>query len=225
MANALRFKAPWYRDFQHSPELEASYGIHVLPSDESIQEAQNFRRFALMPYFITMPFGTDAHPCAVCMQNPGGGVEADLALTRWIAVSFAASKQQDLMYKGATTNGSTVSAGLGVRLIHDRPYNTLSLAVRPGVVTERAVISSSDSPEQSESSVSRAATTIALSNDYKISRSVALRSSLAVTIVRYRNAVETPPGIGNPPYLSWLSHDSYTNKSTWSYQMGPVFHF
>jgi hypothetical protein len=225
MANALRFKAPWYRDFQHSPELEGSYGIHVLPSDESIQEAQNFRRFSLMPYFITMPFGTDAHPCTVCMHNPGGGVEADLALTRWMAVSFAASKQQDLMNKGATTNGSTVSTGLGIRVIHDRPYNTLSLAVRPGFVTEHAVISSSDSPEQSESSVSRAATTIALSNEYKISRSVALRSSLGVTIVRYRNAVQTPPGIGNPPSLSWLSHDSYTNKSTWSYQMGPVFHF
>jgi hypothetical protein len=231
MANPLRFRAPWYRDFQRSPELEGSYGIHVLPSDESLQEAQTFRRFALMPYFIAMPFGTAAHPCTVCMQNPGAGVEADLALTRWVAVSFAASKQRDVIGKTATTNGSTVSTGLGIRLIDDRPYNTLSLAVRPGVVKEHAFISSSSHEndnnysEPSESTISRAAITITLANDYKISRSFALRSSVGVTIVRYCNAVQSVPGIGKSPYLSWLSHDSYTNKSTWTYQMGPVFHF
>ena len=231
MANAMRFKSPWYRDFQHSPELEGSYGVHVLPSDESIEETKNFRRFALMPYFVAMPLGTPAHPCSICMQNPGMGIEADFALTRWIAVSFAASKQQDVMGKQATPNGSTVSAGLGMRLIYDRPFNTLSLAVRPGVVTEHALVSSNSNsfqtnePEQSELSVSHAATTIMLSNDYKVSRFVAFRSSFGVTIVRYRTPEQTQPGAGKVPYLSWLSHDSFTNKSTWTYETGPVFHF
>jgi hypothetical protein len=230
MANALRLKAPWYRDFQHSPDLEDTYGVHFLPSDESIQEARNFHRFALVPYFTAMPFGTAAHPCTVCMQNPGVGVEADFALTRWIAVTFAASKQQDVMSK-KVTNGSTVNSGLGMRLIYDRPYNTLSLAVRPGFVKEQMSIpSTSDSSpssytEQTESTLSHAATTIMLSNDYKISRTVGLRSSFGVVMVRYRNAAKTPPGIGEPPYLSWLSHDSYTNRSTLTYEMGPVFHF
>ncbi len=229
MANALRFKSPWYRDFQHDPELENLYGVHVLPSDESIQEAQkeaqNFRRFAVTPYFISMPFGTAAHPCTFCLQNPGGGVEADLSFTRWMAISFAASKQQNLMDKAATANGSTVMTGLGLRLIHDRPGNAISLAIRPGLVTEHAFVSSSTSSTPVEASVSHTATTIMLSNDYKISGSLAIRSSFGATIVRYRNAVRTPPGNGAPPYLSWLSHDSYTNKSTWTYEMGPVFHF
>ena len=230
MANALRFKAPWYRDFQHSPDLENTYEIHSLPSDESIQEAQNFRRFALASYFTAMPFGTTAHPCTVCMQNPGAGVEAEFALARWIDVSFAASKQQNVMSR-KTTNGSTVTSGLGMRLIYDRPYNTLSLAVRPGFLKEHASISpTSDSSqssytEQTESTLSHTATTIMLSNDYKISRSVGLRSSFGVVMVRYRNAAKTRPGIGEPPYLSWLSHDSYTNRSTLTYEMGPVFHF
>jgi hypothetical protein len=230
MANALRLKAPWYRDFQHSPDLQDTYGIHFLPSDQSIQEAQNFRRFALVSYFTAMPFGTTAHPCAICLQNPGAGVEADFALARWIAVSFAASKQQDVMSK-KTANGSTVNIGLGMRLIYDRPYNTLSLAVRPGFVEEHASISSTSDSSQSsyterpESTVSHAATTIMLSNDHKISNSVGLRSSFGVVMVRYRNAAKTPPGIGEPPYLSWLSHDSYTTRSTWTYEMGPVFHF
>ena len=230
MANAMRLKAPWYRDFQHSPDLKDTYGIHFLPSDQSIQEAQNFRRFALASYFTAMPFGTAAHPCTICMQNPGVGVEADFALARWIAVSFAASKQQDVMSE-KTMNGSTVMAGLGVRLIYDRPYNTLSLAVRPGFVKEHASLSpTSDSSqsrytEQLESTLSHAATTIMLSNDYKISKSFGLRSSFGVVFVRYRNAAKTPPGIGEPPYLSFLSHDSYTNRSTLTGEMGPVFHF
>jgi hypothetical protein len=227
MANALRFKAPWYRDFQHSPELEASYGVHVLPSDESIQEAQNFRRFSLMPYFIGMPFGTSAHPCSVCLGNPGVGIEADLALTRWIAVSFALSKQQNVMDKGLTTVGSTVSSGLGLRLIHDRPNNTLSLAVRPGIVTEHAITSTSIRSDcgPSEMSVSHAATTIMLSNDYKFSRSIAWRSSFGITVVRYRNPLRTPPGFGSPPYMTFLSHDAYRNESACTLEMGPLFHF
>jgi hypothetical protein len=227
MANALRFKAPWYRDFQHSPELEASYGVHVLPSDESIRAAETFRRFAVIPYFIGMPFGTSAHSCSVCMQNPGAGLEADFALTRWIAVSFAMSKQQNVMDQGATTVGSTISTALGLRLIHDLPNHTLSLAVRPGIVTEHATISSGirNGAAPSDISVSHTATMVMLSNDYKFSRSIAWRSSFGINLVRYRNALQTPPGFGNPPYLSFLSHVTYSNKSTCTLEMGPLFHF
>jgi hypothetical protein len=231
MANALRFKAPWYRDFQHSPDLESGYGVHVLPSDETMREEQDFRRFALMPYFTAMPLGTAGHPCTACIQNRGGGVEADFALTRWMAVSFAVSKQQDVMDNGPTTNGSTINTGFGIRLMHDRPNNTLSLAVRPGVVTERAAVPPSigmihnNNLKQSESSVTHAATTIMVSNDYKVSRMLAFRSSFGVTIARYRNPVQARQGVGKPPYLSWLSHDSFTNRPTWTCEIGPVFHF
>ncbi len=226
MANALRFKAPWYRDYQHSPELERSYGIHVLPSDESIQVAADFRRFAVAPYFIEMPFGTSAHPCSFCMQNPGVGIEADVALTRWIAVSFAMSKQQSVMHKAPTTAGSTVSTSFGLRLIHDRPNNTLSLAVRPGIITEHTLISSSRNDlAPLEVRVSHTATTVMLSNDYKFSRSIAWRSSFGVNLVRYRNPLRTAPGTGSAPYLSFLSHDSYSNKATCTLEMGPLFHF
>jgi hypothetical protein len=230
MANALRFKAPWYRDFQHSPALEGSYGVHVLPSDESVQEVQNVRRFALMPYFTAMPLGTAAHPCTVCMQNPGAGVEADLTLTRWLAVSFAASKQRAVVNRASTTNPSMVNVGLGIRLMYERPNNTLSLAVRPGMLTEPAPIPPISgrihtNHLQTESNVKHAAMTIMLSNDYKFSSLVALRSSFGVVVVRDRNTAQTPRGIGDAPYLSWLSHDSYTNRSIWTCEMGPVFRF
>jgi hypothetical protein len=231
MANAMRLKAPWYRDFQHGSDLERSYGVRFLRSDESMRAAEQLRRFAVMPYFIAMPLGTAAHPCTFCIQNPGAGVEVDVALTRWMAVSFAASKQQTVMEKGSATSGSTVSTGLGIRLIHDRPNNTLSLVFRPGVVTQRAALpAGSDTIDQtysgpSESRVTHTATTIMVSNDYKLSSRFAFRSSFGATIVRYRNPEPTPPGIGTPPYLSWLSHDSFTNTPNWIFEMGPLFHF
>jgi hypothetical protein len=231
MANAMRFKAPWYRDFQHGSDLETSDGVHFLRSDESMRSAEQFRRFAVMPYFITMPLGTAAHPCTVCMQNPGAGVQADVALTRWMAVNFAVSKQQQTMQKGSTTNGSTVSTGLGIRLMHDRPNNMLSLTVRPGVLTERVPVSIDTLYKEyvasSESSVTHAATTIMFSNDYKLSSTIAFRSSFGATIVRYRNLAPAPSGTDKPAYMtvSSLSHDSFTNRTNWTCEMGPVFHF
>ena len=148
MANALRFKAPWYRDFQHSPDLENTYGIHFLPSDQSIQEAQDFADLPLyrisVRCHLARPLTLARFACKI--REPAW--KPSLPWLRWIAVSFAASKQQDVMSK-KTTNGSTVSSSLGMRLIYDRPYNTLSLVVRPGFVKEHASISSTSDSSQS----------------------------------------------------------------------------
>ena len=71
----------------------------------------------------------------------------------------------------------------------------------------------------------RAAVTLMFSNDYKLSKTVAIRTSIANTIVRYKSGIEDPPGIGKPPFLTWLSKDEYTNKSNWSAETGPVIRF
>lgn len=232
MANALRFKSPWYRDFQHSRDLESSYGVHFLRSDDAMRRPQDFRRFAIMPYFVAMPFGTADHRCTGCIRSPGAGVEADIALTQWIAASFAVSKQQTAIQTQPATSGSTINASLGVRLIHARPTNTLSLVVRTGVLTERASIPSTNETIHrqyysgpSGSSVTRTATTIMLSNDHKLSNVVAFRSSFGATIARYRDPVPIPRETDKPVYPTWLSADSFSNKPNWTCQVGPVFHF
>jgi hypothetical protein len=43
--------------------------------------------------------------------------------------------------------------------------------------------------------------------------------------VRYKSPVEDPPGIGKPPFLTWLSKDNYSNQSNWFAQTGPVIRF
>jgi hypothetical protein len=54
---------------------------------------------------------------------------------------------------------------------------------------------------------------------------VALRTGIGEDLVRYRTNVLAADGVGEPPYLSWLSRENYINRGNWSYQFGPVFSF
>jgi hypothetical protein len=64
-----------------------------------------------------------------------------------------------------------------------------------------------------------------LTGDYKLSHALALRAGIGEDLIRYRTNVVAAPGIGEPPYVSWLSHENFLNRGNWSYQFGPVFSF
>jgi hypothetical protein len=232
MANFIRFKKPWYRDFQEGdPSWQPGRGIHMLPSDEERAQNQILQRFSFSAHYRTAPLGTPSHGCALCNDGRGAGFEADYTITPWISASVSLDKQHGSLVKGSPTTGSTLSAGFGVRLVHERPHNTFSLSVRPGFVYDQIPVPAHvDTVHRTyvaggQLSILRPAATILLANDYKLNRTVALRSSFGATIVRYRTTPRDPPYIGEVPYLSWLSPDSYTNRATWIWQGGPVFRF
>jgi hypothetical protein len=229
-ANLMRLQLPWYRDFQHDPELENSLLVHPQPSDEQIAEAGRFRRFAIAPFYHTMPMGSPAQPCTMCFSNGGFGVTFDYAITHWLAADFATTSQSGLLQKGTTQAGSTTTFGSGLRFMHDGPVNNISFVVRPTIVTSHVEMplvldERHNTYVHPQVDNQRAAVTLIFSNDYKLSKTVAIRTSIADTIVRYKSAIEDPPGIGKPPFLSWLSKDEYTNKSNWSCETGPVIRF
>jgi hypothetical protein len=230
MANALRFKTPWYRDSQQSPELDKSYGMHFLPSDEELAAAREFRRFSIAPYFHSMPFGSPSKSCFLCFENPGMGIAFEYGWARWIGASIAMEKEANSLVKGGSTTGSTLSLGFGLRLVYDRPNNSLSFAVRPGVMLGQVALASG--PEANDGvharqfeTIGHGFITLALSNDVKVNRLLSMRVSIADTIFRYSNADGKETGIGSPPYLSWLSKQDYKNESTWSSEIGPVLRF
>lgn len=242
MANAMRLKAPWYRDFQHGlPPDRTRNRIHMLAGDDESATATRLKRFAISAHYRATPIGSAKSFCAVCNASSGSGIEADYAITQWISASFSLDKQAGLMTPkelasteasgAADATGSTMIAGFGVRLIRDRPHNTLSLAIRPGVVVDQVTIPGQwDSVRQAysksrEFSVTHTAASILLSNDYKINPRFAVRSSFGALIVRYRTQLRDPDYIGKPPYLSFLSQENFTNRTTWTWQGGPVFHF
>ncbi len=229
-ANLMRLQLPWYRDFQHDPELENSLLVHPQPSDEQIAEAGRFRRFAISPFYHTMPMGSPNQPCTMCFSNGGFGIAFDYAITPWLAASFAATSQPGLLQKGTTEIGSTATFGSGLRFMHDGPVNNISFVVRPTIVTSEIQMPlvlnvRHNTYMHPQVDNERAAVTLEFSNDYKLSKTVAIRTSVADTIVRYKSDIEDPPGIGKPPFLSWLSKDEYTNKSNWSAATGPVIRF
>ena len=231
MANFIRFKKPWYRDFQHGePYLRASHGIHMLPSDEARAQNQQLQRVSFSFHYRTAPLGTSAQRCVLCGAGRGGGLEADYAITPWISASVSLDKQQGSMERG-NPDGSTLIAGFGVRLVHDRPHNTFSLSLRPGLVIDQIPVPAHIDTvhgtyvASDDFNIVHPAATILLANDYKLNRTIALRSSFGATIIRYRTTPKDPPYIGEIPYLSWLSPDSYTNRTTWIWQGGPVFRF
>ncbi|HEY6413507.1 MAG TPA: hypothetical protein VIX42_07460 [Edaphobacter sp.] len=232
MSNFVRFKKPWYRDFQgDETSWRPSRGIHMLPSDEERARNQQLQRFSFSAHYRTAPVGSAAHRCVLCNEGRGRGLEADYAITPWISASVSLDNQQGLLERGASTDGSTLSAGFGVRLVHERPYNTFSLSLRPGLVVEQIPVPAHvDTAHgtyvaRNQLNIVHPAATILLANDYKLNRMVALRSAFGATIVRYRTSPRDPSYIGKVPYLSWLSTDSYTNRTTWIWQGGPVFRF
>jgi hypothetical protein len=115
--------------------------------------------------------------------------------------------------------------------MHDRPHNMFSLAIRPGFLVDQVQVPAHVSTIRGsyeaplEFSVTHTAASLLLSNDYKINRKFAIRSSFGATIVRYRTPERDPEGVGTPPYLSFLSKENFTNHTTWTWQGGPVFHF
>jgi hypothetical protein len=229
-ANLMRLHAPWYRDFQHDPELENSLLVHPQPSDEQIAEAGRFRHFAIAPFYHMMPMGSPNQPCTMCFSQGGFGITLDYAITPWLAADFSASSQPGLWQKGTTLVGSTTTFGTGVRLMHDGPINNISFVLRPTIVTSEIQMPLGlnlrhNTYMHPQVDNERAAVTLMFSNDYKLNKTVSLRTSIADTIVRYKSDVEDPAGIGKPPFLSWLSKDEYTNKSNWSAETGPVIRF
>ena len=228
-ANFMRLKKPWYRDFQH--HAARSGGIHMLRSDEDREAARLLSRFAIGAYYRSAPFGISSNPCGVCFSSNGFAADVDYALNPWLSATVAVDKHTGVIEKAPHLGGSTINTSVGLRLVRSRPQNTFSFVIRPGVAIEQItapapVITLPGTPERDiQYSVQHPTLTLAIANDYKVTRTLALRSSFGATITRYRTLEKDPPGIGQAPYYSWLSHDIYANHTTWIWEGGPVFRF
>ena len=64
-----------------------------------------------------------------------------------------------------------------------------------------------------------------LALDYRLTRRVAFRLGLEDAVIRYRTDKVDAPGVGEPPYVSWLSKEQYINRGNFTMQLGPVFSF
>ncbi len=249
-ANAMRGRNPWYRDRDHpiGTAVEGN-GVRFLKSDEWTAWEHTRPRFQIAPHFTGFSIATNTQSCTNCRSmTTGAGVEGSMRLLPWLDADADVSYQPNASPLPSDRAGGNMLTGFfGVRTGWDTEHYALKVALRPGFVRfDRAYQTSTTSiilrnnglgpvsqypgtevqnPPPAAGDINHFAWNANLTGDYKVTNSVAFRMGIGEDLVRYRSNFLNPPGLGEPPYLSWLAKENFINRGNWSYQVGPVFSF
>ncbi len=257
-ANLLRWREPWYRDFQHSV-VEAPR-VRFFPS-EGDEAWRVVPRFQVAPFLSGFSLASNTAACFNCRAMANGvGVQGTAHIRGWLGFDSVVT-----YHSGASplpsdrAGGDMVSAAFGLSATKQWHYYSAHLALRPGLVHyNRAyetspqsfvintypqgvgttqvtppgtiqppgVIDANGTPEEPKlGSITHFSWDVDLSVDYRLTKRLSLRTGISENLVRYRTDKVNAPGIGAPPYLSWLSKENFINRGNYSYQLGPVFSF
>jgi hypothetical protein len=229
MANFLRWRKPWYRDFQHdAADVRITRRPHFLPGDEeAILKAP---RSDFFPHFegIALPVNTSA--CSHCRQMISGfgfGFASRLATY--------ADLDSDLSFlpnasplPSDRAGGSIVTGTFGLRSGYTNPFFSLKAFLRPGLLSYDRAWQASPSktdPTPTIGRITHFTAALGIDADYKITRRFALRAVIGNQPVRYREPYVMAPGYGTAPYFDWLSKLTFLTNENWTWSAGPVVRF
>ncbi|WP_155987482.1 hypothetical protein [Pseudacidobacterium ailaaui] len=253
-ANLLRGHKPWYRDYDH-PITVFGAGIHFTKLENATgdggKEDRAWPRLQMAPFFRGYSTTVTTSNCLYCRRMVhGGGAQFSLHLWRWLYADAEVAHYPGASPAPSDRAGGNLTTGFfGFRGGINTTNYALNLSLRPGFLQfDDAYLSSPEEgkPAPERGTITHFAWNILLAGDYKLTRNLAIRAGIEETLVRYRQAcfdasgIGTPnplrwlvqgtgcferPGTGRPPYQSWLSHEDFTNRGSWGYQIGPVFSF
>ena len=250
MANSLRFRKPWYRDFQH-PEVVSPPAVHFVRSEEEQMEIRSRPRVEIFPHFNAISLPVNTANCSSCRHvTTGFGIGFSRRILDWIDfdsdVNFQPKASPLPSYRAG---GSIVSGTFGFRFGIQTPNYALKAAIRPGFVSydrayfltpevytiqpkdpalyPEADLAPASPPEPPEvGRITHFATALVINADYGLSHHLAMRASFGNTAVRYKTEyLDRPPGVGTPPSLYFISPNVFATNSSWGFQMGPVLRF
>ncbi len=229
MANALRGKSPWYRDFQHPEDFTASR-VHFERDDE--EEIRNLPRNDIFPHFnaLSLPVNTSAS-CDPCRQfTTGVGIGFSYHFSRWWDLESDVDHQPNASPLPSDRAGGNIVMGtFGLGFGFRTPHYSLAVSLRPGFVSYDRAYFTAPTPTGPLPQIGRIThftTSLAVTGDYGVTRHLAIRLSMGNTPVRYDpHRLDRPPGVGTEPYLYWISPKVYLTNENWCYQMGPVLRF
>jgi len=229
MANAMRWRKPWYRDFQdNAGDPHMTRVPRLEPGDE--EAARAAPRFEVFPHYDAIWLPVNTASCTNCRQLTGGyGVGFSARLTKWIDFDSDVNYLANASPLPSDRAGGNATLGtFGFRSGVTYTHFSMKASIRPGFLSydhayETSPVAGGPTPDMGR--ITHFAAALAINADYVVTRRVALRMVVGNTAVRYRVAHETPPGVGRPPYLNWLSHQSFLTNENWTVATGAVLRF
>jgi hypothetical protein len=232
MANFMRGKNPWYRDWQHTPEMAS--GLPRLPQDGSAARSESggyvSPRFELFPHLDAISLPVNTATCTGCRQmlyGPGVGFSA--GLTHWVDFDSDVNIHSDASpLPSDRAGGNMVMGTFGFRSGLKTKRFALRASIRPGFLSYSKAYESSPTkadPTPSAGRVTHFVTALAVSTDLELSSHLGVRFVVSNVPVRYRLARLGPERPGKPPYLNWLSREIFATNENWATQSGLVLRF
>ena len=219
LANMLRGRYPWYRDYEHPTEYQSPiYGRF-----ERAMREQPVQHVDLHPHWAALSVQTNHSTCMSCRTTiTGGGLELGIALRRYIDfVSDVSVYPEASPLVSLNVGGSLTTATFGLRSGYTFDHFALKGSLSPGFASYSRTGTDGTAPKRNFNFVA----TAAIEGDVRLSRYFALRATVQQTLIRYKSPYRDPDGIGTPPRLSFLSHDNYINSTNWGVRVGPVIMF
>ena len=224
MANAMRWRLPWYRDFQYDTPLpHRDMYVHFLPGDDEVIERSP--RYEFFPHFNAQSLVVNTATCSHCRETTtGGGVGLAVRLSKWVDFDSDLNVQPNASpVPSDRAGGAAVSGTFGFRSGFENRHFALKASVRPGFVSYSKayeVSPSDDNPVPHVGRITHFAAAVAINGDFVVSRHLAIRGVIDNTPIRYREPYLTPPPPGQPPYLGWLSRQTFLTNENWDIRPG-----
>jgi hypothetical protein len=228
MANFLRGRKPWYRDWDYPAvnSLDEGYGMHFLSLWEKgsgeLEKYPDWRRIEIAPHSTSFATTVTTQHCQYCVRmTQGAGVQVSVELWKYLYADTDVSYQAGASPLSSDRAGGDLLTGFfGVRLGKHWPLYAINLSIRPGFLHWNNAYESSvplstpsnpapaNPPQPTLGSITHFAWNAMLAADYKFNQHVALRAGINETLVRYRNACLDSSGVGISAPLEWLSYDT-----------------
>jgi hypothetical protein len=224
MANALRGRKPWYRDWDYPQvnNLDDGPGMHFLRLWEKgsgeLQAYPDWRRVEIAPHSTSLATTLTTAHCQYCVGwTQGLGLQASAQLWKYLYADGDVSYSSGGSPLASDRAGGSMTTGyFGIRIGKHWPLYAVNLSIRPGFVQfHRAYLTSlplstptvpapPNPPTPQLGSITHFAWNTMLAGDYKFNQHFALRAGINETLVRYRNACLDSSGIGIPYDLDIL---------------------